>query len=112
MKKLAACILVCCVVISLAGCGRKEAALAETIEGNIKTYYKLSDGKWKCDDIVYTYRLEISGRISDTAAEESAFVYLSNLEEITFEQAWKAAGLSSDAKDYFSPDEAVLVEWK
>jgi len=37
---------------------------------------------------------------------------LSNMENISFDQAWKAAGLSSSTKDYFSLDEAVLVELK
>lgn len=37
---------------------------------------------------------EISGRMPN-AAKNSTFVYLSNLPEISFEQAWKASGLSS-----------------
>ena len=41
---------------------------------------------------------------------DSSFVYLSNLEEITFDQAYMAAGVSSDSSDYFTPKEAVLVE--
>lgn len=32
------------------------------------------------------------------------------IEDITFEQAWKASGLSSNMDDYFDIDEAVLVE--
>ena len=111
MKKIVACVLACCLVVLLAGCSHREAAAAETIEGNIHTYCKMSDGTWMCDDIVYKYRLEISGRLPN-AAEDSTFVYLSNLEDITFEQAWKAAGLGSSSNDYFSPDDAVLVDWK
>lgn len=108
MKKTVACILVCCIVVSLAGCGKKAPSVVETIDG-FETYCKMSDGTWKCNDLFYRYRLEISGRMPN-AAKDSTFVYLSNLEEITFEQAWKAAGLSSDSNDYFSPNDAVLVE--
>ena len=44
------------------------------------------------------------------AAVDSSFVYLSNIEEITFDQAYRAAGVSSNSNDYYSPEEAVLVE--
>ena len=53
--------------------------------------------------------MEISGRMNN-AAKDSTFVYLSNIESITFDRAWKAAGLSSNMEDYFSMEEAVLVE--
>jgi hypothetical protein len=46
------------------------------------------------------------------AAASTTFVYLSNIESITYEQAWKASGLSSNTEDYFSVEEAVLVEMK
>jgi len=45
------------------------------------------------------------------AAVDSTFVYLSNLESISFEQAWKAAGLSSNTADYFAVEDAILVDW-
>lgn len=89
-----------------------DSLIAKTtaaINGNIKTYYEMNDGTWMCDDIVYQYRLEIKGRMPN-AAVDSTFVYLSNLKEISFEQAYKAAGVSSSSEDYFSPEEAVLVE--
>ena len=38
------------------------------------------------------------------------FVYLSNVENISFEQAWRASGLSSLLNDYFEAEDAVLVE--
>ncbi len=74
-------------------------------------YYEMSDGTWKTDDHTYQYRLEITGRMGG-AAKDSTFVYLSNLPEITFDQAWKAAGLSSNMNDYFDPADTVLVEMK
>ena len=49
------------------------------------------------------------GRLSN-AVKDSTYIYLSNIEDITFEQAWKASGLSSNMDDYFDIDEAVLVE--
>lgn len=108
MKKIVAGIILCCIVVSLIGCGEKVPSVVETIDG-FETYCKMSDGTWRCKDYSYRYRLEISGRMPN-AVRDSTFVYLSNLEEITFEQAWRAAGLSSDTNDYFSPDDAVLVE--
>ena len=90
------------------GCTR-EPAVKNTVEGNMKTYYEMTDGTWMCDDRLYKYRLEINGRMPN-AAMDSSFVYLSNIEGITFEHAYKSAGISSDTNDYYSPEEAVLVE--
>ena len=46
------------------------------------------------------------------AVKDTTFVYLSNMKKITFEQAYKAGGVSSYSEDYFQPQEAVLVEMK
>ena len=106
MKRM---VLLCALlVIIFSGCA-KNAAVKNTIEGNMKTYYEMTDGTWRCDDHLYKYRLEINGRIPN-AVVDSSFVYLSNIEEITFDQAYKAAGISSNSDDYFLPEEAVLVE--
>ena len=91
----------------LAGCAG-EPKVKRTIEG-MKTYAEMTDGTWTCDGRSYAYRLEIRGRLS-RAACDSVFVYLSNVPEISFERAAKAAGLSSNSDDYFAPEEAVLVE--
>ena len=74
-------------------------------------YYEMSDGTWKTDDHAYKYRLEITGRMPN-AAKDSTFVYLSNVEEISFERAYMAAGLSSNMDDYFALEDAVLVAMK
>ena len=108
MKKRFLAIIIAGLLLLLVGCGQ-QATVTETIEGGYNTYYKMSDNTWKCGDQVYKYRLEITGRMPN-AAVDSTFVYLSNLPEITFDQAWKAAGLSSDSNDYFDPKDAVLVE--
>lgn len=86
-----------------------DSGPVETVEGNLKIYYKNTDGTWQVDGKSYKYRLEISGRMPNAVAD-STLVYLSNLETITFEHAWKAAGLSSNLDDYFDVEEAVLVE--
>ena len=75
------------------------------------THYEMSDGTWNTDNYAYQYRLEISGRMNG-AAKDSTYVFLSNTEDITFEQAWKASGLSSDMDDYFVEEEAKLVAIK
>ena len=88
-----------------------EQYFAEDKLVTIVKYYEMSDGTWQADGHSYKYRLEITGRMNN-AVKDSTFVYLSNIEEISFEQAWKAAGLSSNLDDYFDPEEAVLVEMK
>ena len=108
MKRVALVPLCIMLVIVFSGCAKK-AAVKNTIEGNMKTYYEMTDGTWMCDGRSYQYRLEINGRMPN-AAVDSSFVYLSNIREITFDQAYKAAGISSNSEDYFPPEKAVLTE--
>ena len=88
---------------------------AEYFENNklvtMVKYYEMSDGTWKTDDYTYQYRLEITGRMGG-AVKDSTFVYLSNIEDISFEQAWKSAGFSSSMSDYFKEEDAKLVAMK
>lgn len=88
-----------------------QQEIKNTFYGNRKTYYEMADGTWLCDSISYKYRLEIKGRLNNSA-RDSVYVYLSNRSEISFGEAWKASGLSSDINDYFSVEDAVLVDWK
>jgi len=108
MKRIVLILLCVLLAAAVSGCA-KEAAVKNTIEGNMKTYYEMTDGTWMCDNRSYQYRLEMNGRMPN-AAVDSSFVWLSNIAEISFEQAYMAAGLSSNQDDYFSPGEAVLVE--
>ena len=108
MKRMIWMLLCVLLAITVSGCAKK-ASVRNTIEGNLKTYYEMTDGTWMCDDHLYKYRLEIHGRMPN-AAEDSTFVYLSNIEEITFDQAYKASGISSNSDDYFLPEKAVLAE--
>ena len=110
MKRIFALIVIILLILSLFGCS-EDASVKKTVEGSFRTYYEMSDGTWKCGDHTYKYRLEISGRMPN-AAIDSTFVYLSNIEEIPFERAYMAAGVSSNSNDYFSPEEAVLVEMR
>lgn len=71
-------------------------------------HYQLSDGSWKTDDYSYRYKLEIKGRMNN-AAKDSTYVILSNSDDITFDMAWKASGLSSNMDDYFKPEDAIIV---
>ena len=109
MKKILILLLCILLTTSITCCGKQSAKSIDTIKGNMKTYSKMSDGTWQCDGHSYKYRLEISGKLNN-AAEDSTYIYLSNIKDITFEQAWKASGLSSNMDDYFDIDEAVLVE--
>lgn len=71
-------------------------------------HYQLSDGSWKTDDYSYKYKLEISG-VMNNAACGTTYHILSNTDDITFDMAWKASGLSSNMEDYFNPEEAIIV---
>ena len=110
MKRIVLVLLFILSALTFLGCAKKTA-VKNTVEGNMKTYYEMTDGTWMCDEHLYKYRLEINGRMPN-AAVDSSFVYLSNLEEITFDQAYKAAGISSYSDDYFSLEDAILVEMK
>ena len=89
--------------------------VAEGIEENneiiLETYYEMSDGTWKTDNNTYQYKLEITGRLNG-AVRDTTYTILSNTEDITFEQAWKASGLSSNTNDYFRSEEAAFVAIK
>ena len=110
MKKMITILLCFMMLFSASACGR-QGAVKNTVRGNMQTYYEMNDGTWRCNDFTYQYRLEISGRMPNAAAD-TTFVYLSNLEEIPFERAYLAAGVSSSTEDYFQPEEAVPVEMK
>lgn len=87
----------------------KEAQVVKTINTTFATYHKMSDGTWQCNGNSYKYKLEITGKMS-SVAKSTTFVYLSNIEDIPFERAYKAAGFSSSTADYFSVEEAVLID--
>ncbi len=80
-------------------------------EGKIITsvkHYQLSDGTWKTDEYSYKYMLRITGRLNN-AVKDSTYLILANRDDITFDEAWKASGLSSNSEDYFKPEDAIIV---
>lgn len=84
----------------------------ENTEGVIlETYYEMSDGTWKTDNYAYQYKLMVTGRLHN-AVRDTTYTILSSIEDITFEQAWKASGLSSNLNDYFKAEEANFVAIK
>ena len=109
MKKLIALLLALVIVLGLIGCKNQPPEAVHTVEGNLKTYYEMSDGTWQYNGYTYKHRLVITGR-QPLAVKDTTYVYLSNIEDIPFVQAMMASGVSSNTKDYFSLEEAVLVE--
>lgn len=59
----------------------------------------------------YIHCLEITGHLSG-AAKNTTYLVLANRKDITFDEAWRASGLSSDTADYFDPKDAVIVGYK
>ena len=111
-------------LFSLFGCSQKGPSVVRTYEVTdsedafendelvtVVKHYEMSDGTWKTDDYTYQYRVEITGRMNG-AVKDSTFVFLSNRKDITFEQAWKASGLSSNMDDYFKEEDAKFVAIK
>ena len=107
-KRILAIFTLVFLLLAIAGCSR-EAGVKKIHEGNLGTYEEMTDGTWRYDGRSYAFRLELRGRLSNAACD-SVYVYLSNRLDITFKQAWKASGLSSNLNDYFPPEQAVLVE--
>ena len=75
-----------------------------------KLHFKTDDG-WLSEGRTYKYRLEITGRLHNATAN-TTYIVLSNRNDITFEQTWKASGLSSKMSDYFNPAEVTIVAYK
>ena len=126
MKKLIRVILITFILLSICGCSAKAVTVVRTYEVtdaelveeyfdkgefvNLVKHYEMSDGTWRTDSHTYKYRLEITGRMN-AAEKDSTFVFLSNIEDITFDQAWKASGFSSNMSDYFKEEDAKFVGW-
>ena len=122
MKKLIVLILTLVCVLSLVGCSQKEPHVVNTYYSVSDTettpeddefiilvkHYEMSDGTWKTDDYTYQYRLIITGRIPN-AVKDTTYVFLSNIEEISFQKAMMASGLSSNTEDYFDEETAKFV---
>ena len=125
MKQVLIVVMLSVISFCWTGCVKNESETytVQTYERNVKeavnnpdfneevvyhTYYEMSDGTWKTEEHTYQYRLVISGRLHN-AVKDTSYIYLSNIEDISFEQAWKASGLSSLTTDYFKIEDAILV---
>ncbi|MDE7011133.1 MAG: immunogenic protein [Oscillospiraceae bacterium] len=117
-------VLLFILLLGVSGCSKSaETAVVNTFERTpaelveetedivLTTYYEMSDGTWKTDDHTYQYKLVITGSLNN-AVKDTTYTILSNAEDITFEQAWKASGLSSNLDDYFQIEDAVFVAIK
>lgn len=127
MKRITIITLIMLLLLGLFGCSQKEVSVVKTYEvtdeelveeylENDKLvtfvqYDEMSDGTFRTENYTYKYRLEITGRLHN-AVKDSTYVFLSNIENITFDEAWKASGLSSNLDDYFKTEEAILVAMK
>ena len=124
MRKLFCFLLTIC-FLAASGCSQKEkptivktyeATSTTLIEKPLKkskaittiTYYKLSDETWKTDKHFYKKRIKVSGKLNNSTVK-TTYIILSNMGEFTFEEAWKAAGLSSSSDDYFKAEDAIIV---
>ena len=113
MKRLVFLLLAVVCIFGFAGCnvrgdGSNETEIYSTA---YTSYIKNADGTYTSDGYTYKYKLEISGKIPNSDVN-STFVYLSNIKNISFGQAWKSAGLGNNTDDYFAVKDAVLVEIK
>ena len=95
-------------LVLLAGCSASNVVKTyESGQDNVMVIYQeLKDGTWKCEDTVYQYRLELTGR-ERLAVKDSTFVVLSQREDVTFQevsQAMTSSVVSLDPGDY------ILVE--
>ncbi len=108
MKRLIVSIITVLIIFSLISCNNAPKPV-KTVEGNINTYHKMSDGTWQYDGHTYQYRLKISGRMP-SADKDTVYVILSNSEDITFEDAVMASGFGSHTDSYFAVEDAVFVE--
>lgn len=120
MRKIVVSFFAVFVMLYVSGCAEKNPSILKTYKVHTPVssgdytfvrYYEMSDGTWRTDDCSYQYKLEITGRMGG-AVKDSTFVFLSNRETISFEQAWKASGLSSDSRDYFEASDARFVGMK
>ncbi len=111
MKKLLTAVVFCTVLF--VGCGKNETTKTyeqSEKDGVVKTYYEMDDGTWKCDDVTYQHRLELSGKMPN-AAKDSRFVVLTDQEGLTFEEVSKSL-YSSSMKDVRVMEGSVIVEMK
>ena len=105
-------IMILCLMF-LVGC--KKSDIAKTYNeseqnGILSTYYELNDGTWKCDNKIYKYRLELTGRMSN-AIRDTYFAVLTDNDKFTFEVVAKSI-CSSSTEDLQMMKDSAIVEMK
>lgn len=111
MKKLLIMLLLCSMLF--VGCTRNEVSQTyneSEKDGVLITYYEMDDGTWKCDDMSYSFRLELSGKMPNSA-KESYYVVLTDNDKLTFEDVSKSL-YSSSIEDSKIMANSVIVEMK
>ncbi len=124
MKRIITIMILTLIILNLSGCTPKEPSIVKTYEvttGEVDfsndelitlvEYYEMRDGTWKAGEHTYKYRLVITGRMPN-AVKDTTYVFLSNIEEISFQKAMMASGLSSNMNDYFDAEVAMFVALK
>lgn len=111
MKKML--IIIGILAVLLVGCEKTD--IAQTYKksennGITFTYYKMKDGTWKCDDKIYQYRLELTGRLPN-AVTDSCYVVLTDNENLAFEDVSNSL-LGSLLEDSKTMEGSVIVELK
>ncbi|MBO5177740.1 MAG: hypothetical protein J6C07_09810 [Lachnospiraceae bacterium] len=77
-------------------------------DGRVRTYYELSDGRWKTENWYYKDRVILSGR-THNAISGVTLICLSNIDDITFSSLAESF-LSSNYEKHYSVEEVILVE--
>ena len=103
--KRAFLIVIIVVMLCITGCSSPQKT--KTYKAGLRTYYSMSDGTWMCEEVSYKERLEIKGTIRE---HEVTYILLSNIGDISFEKAELNSGISSNSRDYFDPEDAIMVE--
>ena len=96
-----------------------EEQVQETINSgafvNLMNYYQFYDGTWAVefldaswDHFKYQYKLELTGTDA-TDGKETTYIVLSNREDITFAEAWKATGTDDPSAGGFDLADAIIV---
>lgn len=105
-------ILILCLIF-LVGCEKSDIAKTyneSEEDGIMVTYYKMNDGTWKCEDKIYQYRLELTGRMSN-AIRDTSFAVLTDNDNFTFEIVAKSI-YSSSIDDIQVMKNSIIVEMK
>lgn len=95
------------------GCGKANVVNVyeeSTENGIVATYYEMSNGTWKCNDKIYKYRLELTGR-TPNAVRDSQYAVLTNNDSLAFDEVSKSL-YSSLIEDSEVMKDSVIVEMK